>query len=77
MSDDQPGEAKKVPYLRVIRGNPDEVDLAAVIAVLAARGSGVVVAPATRTGGWSSRAALLRQPLRPGPGAWTSAARTR
>ena len=80
MTDEQTdpiGTATKVPYLRVIRGNPDDVDLAAIVAVLAARAGAGEVTPATRSGGWSSRAALLRQPLRPGPGAWTAAARTR
>ncbi|MGH3877346.1 MAG: acyl-CoA carboxylase subunit epsilon [Actinophytocola sp.] len=63
------------PFLRVERGEPDDAEvaaLAAVAAVLAAAG-GDRVEPDRRSR-WSDRGALLRAPLRHGPGAWRASA---
>lgn len=57
------------PLLRVVRGNPTPEELAALIAVVASRGTEVepeAAAPSL----WASRGAGLRRPLRPGRGAW-------
>jgi hypothetical protein len=59
---------------RVIRGGPDDAEVAALTAVLAAAAS----AAAASTGGqddrgrsvWTDRAAMMRGPLQVGPGAW-------
>ena len=57
------------PLLRVVRGNPDDTELAVLTAVVAA-----IAAAPVRTdepvalSRWG--APQLRQPLRPGPGAW-------
>jgi hypothetical protein len=64
------------PLLRVVRGEPDDVELAAVTVVLtgvAAR-AGEGVQPSAPRSTWADRAALLRRPLSHGPGAWRSSA---
>ena len=57
------------PVLRVVRGNPTPEQLAALVAVVASRGSAAEPEPAVPSR-WASRAAGLRRPLTPGPGAW-------
>jgi len=70
MSDEAPR-----PVLRIVRGEPSDAELAALLAVVAARSA----APAEPTpdvpSAWRDRAALLRRPLHPGPGAWRASAR--
>ena len=58
------------PLLRVVRGAPTREELAAVVAVLTARGSSPVAArpPAPGRSLWARPA--LRTPLVPAPGAW-------
>ncbi|MBW4716187.1 acyl-CoA carboxylase subunit epsilon [Saccharothrix obliqua] len=61
------------PYLRVVRGNPDDVELAALTAVVAglsgpAAANGAGTRP--RPSAWSDRSRLVRHPLPHGPGAW-------
>ncbi|QQQ75736.1 acyl-CoA carboxylase subunit epsilon [Saccharothrix sp. 6-C] len=59
------------PHLRVVRGNPDDVELAAVTAVvvgLATAGGPVENAP--RRSAWSDKSRQVRRPLPHGPGAW-------
>jgi hypothetical protein len=61
---------------RVLGGNPDASDLAAITAVLtgvleelaAARGALEHVGPSA----WERSQRVLREPLKPGPGAWRS-----
>jgi hypothetical protein len=64
------------PHLRVVRGNPDDAELAALTAAvvaLAAAGAEKKTEPKTRSR-WSDRGALVRVPLRHGPGAWRASA---
>ena len=67
------------PLLTVVRGDASAEEIAALTAVLAARSrSAVRPAPdgrGQRITGWSSRSALLRRPVRHGPGAWQASAR--
>ena len=56
------------PLLTVLRGEPTAEQLAALVAVLAARSAGAEPTPAPAASLWS--APQLRQPLHPGPGAW-------
>jgi hypothetical protein len=69
--------AEEPPLLRVVRGDPTDAELAALIAVVAARTA--VGTPATDRRTESSRWAQVRpRPvLRHGPGAWQASARTR
>ncbi|TCO65617.1 acyl-CoA carboxylase subunit epsilon [Actinocrispum wychmicini] len=61
------------PLLRVVRGTPDDVELAALTAVVAA-----LPPPAAddgaepRRSAWSDPSARLRTQLPHGPGAWRS-----
>jgi hypothetical protein len=57
--------------LRVVRGEPDDVEVAALTAVLASLASGQNRPPAQPPRSlWADRAALLRGPVRPGSGGW-------
>ncbi|EHR49172.1 hypothetical protein SacmaDRAFT_0879 [Saccharomonospora marina XMU15] len=59
------------PLLRVVRGNPDDAEVAALTAVIAAAAaSGEQEAKPARRSLWADPAARLRTPLRPGHGAW-------
>jgi hypothetical protein len=67
---------EKRPYLRIVRGNPDDEELAALAAVVAAAASAPAGSPKQqdRRSRWADHARLVRQPLRPGPGAWRASA---
>ncbi len=64
------------PLLRIVRGAPDDEELAAVTAVvasLAAAGDGDSGARPPRSR-WADRASLVRRQLPTGPGAWRASA---
>ena len=64
------------PVLAFARGNPSGEQIAAVVAVLAARTAwpaGATQARETRSE-WSARSRLLRAPLPRGPGGWRASA---
>lgn len=67
--DDEP---RGRPLFRVIRGDATPEEIAALVAVLAARGGGddAPSPPRSAKNGWSDRSRQLRRPLSPGPGAW-------
>ncbi len=60
------------PFVRIVRGDPSPEELAALVAVLAARSAGGPAPSAGSGAGWSSYWNSARSPLRPGPGAWRS-----
>ncbi|TQM82744.1 acyl-CoA carboxylase epsilon subunit-like protein [Saccharothrix saharensis] len=63
------------PHLRVVRGNPDDVELAAVTAVVVGLASaGGPTADEPRRSAWSDKSRQVRRPLPHGPGAWRSSA---
>ena len=63
------------PVLRVVRGTPTREELAAVVALVAARPAPAPEPSApSEPSRWASRAAALRRPLSPGPGAWRASA---
>lgn len=69
-------EAPRRPLLRIVRGTPDDAELAALTAVvagLAARRRPAEEPPPRSR--WADRAALLRPMPAPGPGAWAASAR--
>jgi hypothetical protein len=60
------------PLLRVVKGDPDDCELAALTAVVAGLASAAPVEdpkPARRSE-WANPARRVRRPLHPGPGAW-------
>jgi hypothetical protein len=58
------------PLLRVVRGEPTADEVAALVAVLAARAAAAPEPPARPRSLWRDRTALLRTQRMPGPGAW-------
>jgi hypothetical protein len=70
----QNGGVTEPPFLRVVRGEPTAEELAALVAVLAARAAaGAGGRPRPRSA-WADPATRLRMPLRPGPAAWRRSA---
>jgi hypothetical protein len=64
------GQAQ-VPFLRVVRGEPNPEELAALVTVLAAASSGGTEdSDAGDPSTWADRSHGLRQMLPHGPGAW-------
>jgi acyl-CoA carboxylase epsilon subunit len=75
----EPGQAEEATpeqrraLFRVVRGEPDDIEVAAlavVLAAAAAAGSAADSGGTRRTSVWMDRQAMLRQQLHPGPGAW-------
>jgi hypothetical protein len=67
--------AREQPHLRVVRGNPDDEELAALTAVVVAlAAAGGTNTEPNRRSRWSDRGAMMRAPLRHGPGAWRASA---
>ncbi|GAB3504920.1 acyl-CoA carboxylase subunit epsilon [Amycolatopsis cihanbeyliensis] len=70
-------ESEGAPMLRVVRGNPDDVELAALTAVLAAATSSEG-SPGSerkeRRSRWADPAASMHRLPHPGPGAWRASA---
>jgi hypothetical protein len=71
--DDQPPGR---PLLRVVRGDATPEEIAALVAVLAARSAGAEAPGPDRSvsNSWSDRSRQLRRPVFPGPGAWRRSA---
>jgi acyl-CoA carboxylase epsilon subunit len=63
----------ETPYLRVVRGEPTAEELAALVAVLAARSAAPAPAPRLRSA-WADPARRLGLTHRAGPGAWRRSA---
>jgi hypothetical protein len=69
------GETGSAPVLAIVRGNPSAEQVAALVAVLAARARPAgAPAPGNMRSEWSSRSRLLRAPLERGPGGWRASA---
>jgi hypothetical protein len=69
--------ADAAPFLYVVRGQPTQAELAAVVTVLAARQAASARAgrPARAVRStWSDRSRLMRASVSPGPGAWRRSA---
>ena len=59
------------PLLRVVKGAPDDYELAALTAVVAGLASaGPVEDKPVRRSEWANPARRVRRPLQHGPGAW-------
>jgi hypothetical protein len=62
------------PFLRVVRGEPTAEELAALVAVLAARAAAAAAGRPRPRSAWADPAARLRVPPAPGPAAWRRSA---
>ena len=59
------------PVLRVVKGAPDDAELAAVVTVVAAlAGRGGTTGAGPPRSLWRDRHRSIRPPIGPGPGAW-------
>ncbi|MGH3859818.1 acyl-CoA carboxylase subunit epsilon [Actinokineospora sp.] len=58
------------PLLRVVRGTPDDVELAALTAVVAVAATASADEETQASSAWSARTTLVRRQLDHGPGAW-------
>ncbi|NUU23453.1 MAG: acyl-CoA carboxylase subunit epsilon [Streptomycetaceae bacterium] len=57
--------------IKIVRGEPTPEELAAIVAVVAAKASGAGAAePPAERSQWNAPQRLVRAPLHPGPGAW-------
>ena len=66
--------AQPAPLLRVVKGNPTAEELAALIAVVAARNTAQVRAKPKPRSEWGHPARAVRGPHRPGNDAWRRSA---
>jgi hypothetical protein len=57
-----------------VRGEPDDAELAALIAVVSARAPAAAPAPEPAPNAWTDRTRLARRHLPHGPGAWRASA---
>ncbi|WP_460663147.1 acyl-CoA carboxylase subunit epsilon [Kribbella swartbergensis] len=63
------------PIVQVVKGDPTPEELAALVAVIAARSSAPAVpAEPDRASDWATYWRHARQPFHPGPGRWRASA---
>jgi acyl-CoA carboxylase epsilon subunit len=65
------------PFISVVRGQPTEAELAAVVTVLAARSIAAATVPAparASRSSWSDTSRLMRESIAPSAGAWRRSA---
>ena len=71
-------DEQRRPILRVVRGDPTEEEIAALITVIAARARQRAAARRRHQkvpgSAWTDRSRLVRQPVPAGPGAWRASA---
>jgi hypothetical protein len=74
---DEAGTSAAPVRLQVVRGNPDDAELAAVLVALASRSQPPRDAADGDhpRGGWGDREARLRLAVHPAPGAWRASGR--
>jgi hypothetical protein len=63
-------EGDERPVLRVVKGSPDEAELAALVTVVAALGRRSDGEQSPPRSLWRDRHRNIRPPIGPGPGAW-------
>ncbi len=64
------GQSGDKPMLRIVRGDATAEELAALVAVLAARSGSVPEPEPEPRSLWRDRSAAVRAPLLHGPGSW-------
>jgi len=71
---EEPAEPASKPLLRVVKGNPTPEELAALVAVVAARSAAGTPAKKPLRSEWGHPARAVRGVHRPGTDAWSRAA---
>ena len=71
-----PVSQRRSPVLRVVRGDPTEEEVAALVTVLSARVSAAAAAetPPPRRSEWAGHERRLRRPVHPSPNGWRASA---
>ncbi|MEP6527580.1 MAG: acyl-CoA carboxylase subunit epsilon [Nocardioidaceae bacterium] len=69
----EPGGTPR-PLLRIVKGEPTPEELAALVAVIAARSQVASAPSATPESRWAAPHHRMRRVLRRGPGAWRASA---
>lgn len=72
MADETPDTAQAGPLLRVVNADATPEEVAALVAVLGALGSGAGEPPRRRTPEWSAHHRKVRATHPHGPGGWRS-----
>jgi hypothetical protein len=62
------------PLLAVVRGDATAEEIAALVAVVAARAATATAPPVRPRGAWADPVRRLRRPVRAGPGGWRASA---
>jgi len=62
------------PMLRIIRGNASAEEVAAIVAVLALRGTGAPPAPSRTLSIWADKSRMMTETVAPGRGGWRRSA---
>jgi len=60
--------------VQVVKGEPTDAELAALVAVLSAKAAAAAGDQPERPANWAAYWRSVREPLRPGPGAWRASA---
>lgn len=63
--------------LKVVKGEPSEDELAALVAVVSAKAADADDSSRQRSSDWAAYWRTVRAPLQPGPGAWRASAHPR
>jgi Acyl-CoA carboxylase epsilon subunit len=58
------------PVLRIVRGDATPEEIAALLAIVAARGGGEATEQVAAASAWAAPAQQLRQPVPTSPGSW-------
>jgi acyl-CoA carboxylase epsilon subunit len=62
------------PHLRIVKGNPTDEEVAALVAVVSVLDAGGEEERTRPRSAWSDRRTMVREPLAHGPGAWRTSA---
>jgi len=71
---EEPARATARPLLTVVRGEPTDTELAALLVVLAGHPAPPAASPRRRPGAWTAKERLMRPVVAAGPGAWRTSA---
>ncbi|MGH8774168.1 MAG: acyl-CoA carboxylase subunit epsilon [Jiangellaceae bacterium] len=70
-------DAEAEPLVRVVKGDPTDEELAALVAALASRAAAGPSDTGEKPASWAAYWSSVREPLRHGPTAWRDSARPR